>query len=69
MAHQTDVHVVHRDFEWKEPEEQVVDPVCGMKLERKEAKHVLFRGEEAVYFCSRECREKYLNPKRMMKAG
>jgi YHS domain-containing protein len=69
MAHQTDMHVVHRDFKSEASEEEVVDPVCGMKMHRKDSRHVLFRKDETIYFCSRRCEEQFLEPPWKKKAG
>lgn len=69
MAHQTDIHVVHQEFKSPGPPEMVVDPVCGMELERQASKHVVFRAENPIYFCSRECRDRFLDPKRRDKAA
>ena len=63
MAHQTDVHTVHQSFKSENPSEKVIDPVCGMELERQNSKNMLFRGTDTIYFCSRQCEEKYLDPK------
>jgi len=62
MAHQTDLHIVHRSFEPENPSEKVIDPVCGTELERRYARHVLFRTQETIYFCSPKCRDIFLDP-------
>jgi YHS domain-containing protein len=62
MAHQTDVHPVRMDLE--QARETVIDPVCGAKLKRHDAKFLLFRPEATLCFCSRECRSRFLQPKR-----
>ena len=59
MAHQTNVTQVGKQFPTEEQPTQVMDPVCGMKLERKTARHMLFRPEETFYFCSRDCQQKF----------
>ena len=59
MAHRSDVVQVHMEFPKNEVTEGVVDPCCGMKMNRSEAKSVIFESEKRIYFCSRECREKY----------
>jgi YHS domain-containing protein len=41
------------------PKEVVIDPVCGAELEKKDAYRVLRNGEE-FFFCSWECRQKFL---------
>ncbi|MGL4363464.1 MAG: YHS domain-containing protein [Cellulosilyticaceae bacterium] len=57
--------IVTPESEVKEEEikiikEVVKDPVCGNEVEKKEAYRILKNGEE-FYFCSWECREKFLN--------
>lgn len=62
MAHQTDVHIVKQTFEPENPGETVVDPACGKAIERRASRHMLFKGDEAIYFCSLECEQRYLDP-------
>jgi|GEM_PF-3772094 len=62
MAHQRDLHVVQQNFEGENPGEEVQDPVCGMTLERAASKHIVFRPSETIYFCSRECKDRFLSP-------
>ena len=40
--------------------EMVQDPICKTYIPRNEAYKVILEGEE-IYFCSRECAEKYKN--------
>ncbi len=40
--------------------EMVKDEVCNRSIPKKEA-HILVQGEDKHYFCSWECREKFLN--------
>lgn len=42
-----------------EKEDLVVDPICGNEVEKKEAYRILKDGQE-YFFCSWECREKFL---------
>lgn len=64
MAHRTNVNQVPAGF-FNEDEpretlpERVNDPVCGMELERKTARHMLFRGETTYYFCSKDCQSRF----------
>jgi YHS domain-containing protein len=62
MAHQTEVHVIHAEFKPENPAEKVTDPVCGTTVARHAAKHVVFRADQTVYFCSRACKERFLDP-------
>ncbi len=39
--------------------EQVIDPVCGKEIEKQEAYRVL-RHEKEHFFCSWDCREKFI---------
>ena len=36
-----------------------IDPVCGMKVEQRAAKHTASHGGTTYYFCCRSCREKF----------
>lgn len=62
MAHQTNVHIVHQNFQPENPSEKVVDPVCGMEMNERESKHMVFRKEATFFFCSRECKDKFIDP-------
>ncbi len=42
------------------PTTTVKDPVCGMYMDPRLALPLRHKGEE-VFFCSEECRQKYLN--------
>jgi uncharacterized protein len=42
------------------PTNTVKDPVCGMYMDPRLAFPLQHKGEE-VFFCSEECRQKYLN--------
>jgi YHS domain-containing protein len=71
MAHQKNVNQVQMEFPKSESQVEVTDPSCGKKMTRKESRHVLFmQGHEptdeaeAVYFCSRECLDRYRTSKR-----
>jgi YHS domain-containing protein len=44
---------------YRKGEELVQDPQCGTYVPVSDAQH-LERNGEKVYFCSRECREKYI---------
>ena len=46
----------------------VIDPVCGMTVEPKTAKHQAEQGDHIYYFCSAGCRTKFLaNPLQYLK--
>jgi YHS domain-containing protein len=62
MAHQTDVHRVGQTFTSENAGEKVTDPVCGMEIERRASRHMAFRSGDAFYFCSRECKDRFLDP-------
>jgi YHS domain-containing protein len=63
MAHQTDVHTVQQSFSSEDPSARVKDPVCGMELERRSVRHMVFRPDATHYFCSRACKEQFLSPR------
>lgn len=62
MAHQTDVHTVHQNFEPENPHEKVQDPYCGKELEKRASKFMVFRESGTYYFCSRDCEDGFLKP-------
>ena len=40
----------------------VVDPICGMKVNKKEAKRknlTVFKEKKEYFFCSENCKEKF----------
>ena len=45
----------------EEIKDLVLDPVCNEKVEKTKAYH-LIQGGESHYFCSWDCREKFLKP-------
>lgn len=61
------VHLIEKDkdiFEAKIKEEVkdlVIDPVCHAEIEKSKAHH-LIKNESSYYFCSWDCREKFLEP-------
>ena len=74
MAHRSNVIQVHENIEsaLKSVEADgsvVTDPVCGRQLERKSARHVLFRENATWYFCSKDCQQGFLNPASKKKAA
>ena len=69
MAHRADVIQVHQDSPMKDSSKAVVDPHCGKKMSQREARSVLFLDGDTIYFCSKECREKYRAPAKSAKAA
>jgi YHS domain-containing protein len=70
MAHRTDVTQVPKEFpRSRSAGETVHDPQCGRSLARRDARSVLFTGGDPIYFCSKECREKYRAAKRSRPAA
>jgi Cu+-exporting ATPase len=61
MAHQTNITQVEKEIPASEQSTEVTDPVCGMKLDRKRCRHMLFRDEGTYYFCSRDCEQKFMS--------
>ncbi len=43
------------------PRPLVVDPVCGLYIDKTEALSARDPAGGSVYFCSRECRDRYLS--------
>ena len=41
------------------PADSAIDPVCGMRVDRKTAKHILQRDGATFYFCCPSCLEKF----------
>lgn len=64
MAHQTDVHQFQRAVKGSDPNRRVIDPNCGMKMKHKDVKHILFRAEGPLYFCSKECEGEFIRKKK-----
>lgn len=62
MAHQTDVHTVKKQFRSDSPSEKVIDPFCGKELERSASRHMVFRPDRTIYFCSRDCKDRFMSP-------
>ncbi len=62
MAHRTNVTQVISKIKRNSPD-QVVDPICGMKIDPHTSRNMVFRGDTTHYFCSKECQQNFLNPK------
>jgi P-type Cu+ transporter len=46
-----------------------IDPVCGMQVDKRNAKHSLTHGGETYYFCCKSCQEKFAaDPARYLEA-
>ncbi|MFL5812101.1 MAG: YHS domain-containing protein [Bdellovibrionia bacterium] len=63
MAHQSNVIQVGKKIEDASETSEakdVIDPVCGMKVDRKSCRHMLFRPEDTYYFCSKDCQQKFM---------
>lgn len=43
--------------------EEVLDPVCGMKIDKEKAARFLFENKD-YYFCSESCQKKFEDEKR-----
>jgi YHS domain-containing protein len=59
MAHRSDVIQIPKDFSVEEHLEMTEDRCCGKKLTKKEARHVMFLEDDTLYFCTKDCLEKY----------
>ncbi|OFZ21001.1 MAG: hypothetical protein A2X94_06610 [Bdellovibrionales bacterium GWB1_55_8] len=62
MAHRTNVVSVKERVEASDSPREVTDPACGRKINPRDSKNMLFRGDDVIYFCSRECEMNFLNP-------
>lgn len=61
----------HRSFQEKQREEKdrkeqemevrsmETDPICGMDIQEKGARHLIHLEHETIYFCSDRCKEKF----------
>jgi YHS domain-containing protein len=64
MAHRSNVIPVKQQFDVPQDfPEKVKDPVCGAEIDRKSARHALFRAEATYYFCSKDCMQKFTSPR------
>jgi YHS domain-containing protein len=67
MAHRSNIIQVNKNPDSNTSPDTITDPVCGMKLPKKEAKSVLFRPDQTYYFCSKDCQNQFLYPKKTQK--
>jgi YHS domain-containing protein len=63
MAHRVNVVPVGRDFFTDTTPERIEDPQCGKKINRKDSRHMLFRGSSTLYFCSKSCLDLFMGRK------
>lgn len=61
MAHRANVTQVGKNADQESQPEPVVDPICGMRIDRRTARHMLFRPEATYYFCSKECEQRFMH--------
>lgn len=64
MAHRTNVIQIPQNIPTNKNSSKVIDPICKMEIATKDAKCVLFRQTETIYFCSKECQLKYSSHKK-----
>lgn len=69
MAHRTNITQVPTSLPENPEGEKVRDPICGMQMDRKLCKHVLFRPDETYYFCSRDCKDQFISPRKKAPAA
>lgn len=69
MNNENNPHKGHKHAESANPVDQLVDPVCGMRVAEQSPHHVKYQGRD-FHFCSLKCQtkfedepEKYLKPK------
>lgn len=65
MAHRTNVTQVPDELERDRSNEKVKDVICGMELNRHDARHVVYRPDQTYYFCSETCRDKFISGKKV----
>jgi Cu+-exporting ATPase len=56
-------HAEHADHDHQphvEEDGMVVDPVCGMKIRKEDAKFTYVHNDKTYYFCMEECRDKFV---------
>ncbi len=41
------------------------DPICGMDVQEKGAKHFIHLEHETIYFCSNQCKDSFAQDKRI----
>ena len=61
MAHRTNLIQVSERLESPSNLEVSRDPICGVERKRRDFKTILFRRDQTVYFCSRECLNQFLH--------
>ncbi|HLE00654.1 MAG TPA: hypothetical protein VJB59_10375 [Bdellovibrionota bacterium] len=60
MAHRVNVTQVGADIKPDEAGQKVKCPTCQREIERRESKHMLFRGDDTFFFCSKDCQVGFL---------
>ncbi|MGB6864611.1 MAG: YHS domain-containing protein [Candidatus Aminicenantaceae bacterium] len=53
-------HAVHDHQAHAEENGMAVDPVCGMKLKKEDAKFTHVHNDKTYYFCTEECKDKFV---------
>ena len=63
LAHAGHAHAEQADHDHQahaEDEGLAVDPVCGMKVNKEDAKFTHIHNDKTYYFCSEECKDKFV---------
>jgi P-type Cu+ transporter len=60
MTHDHHEHQQHGDEHHTSYPLTAIDPVCGMQVDRLTAKHHAAHNEQTYYFCSTNCRSKFV---------
>ena len=69
-VHGEEMQSEHAEHSEHEHNGEVVDPVCGMKIKKDEAKYSYEYKDKTYYFCMEGCKEKFVkNPEEYIKAG
>ncbi len=58
-AHDAD-HAHAVEHAHAEEDGMTVDPVCGMKIKKEDAKFTLVHNDKTYYFCTEECKDKFV---------
>lgn len=61
MAHRTNIIQVIKQLTTNRPQKTVLDPICKLKLNQRDSKHTVYHGEKTFYFCSKECKNKFVH--------
>ena len=58
--HAHDEHADHNHSAHAEEDGMAVDPACGMKVKKEDAKFTYVHNDKTYYFCNEECKDKFV---------